>query len=145
LRSLSADRPTEVFEIVDVHGTWTDSPGTHKVLKILNSTDSKLIELIRREADLLQFTSIAGIPRVDVDGYFTFQIPGDFPPLHCLVLEKIPGDNLADWIEVNGRISQSLAIDWLRQLVEILDQLHSFGFFHRDINQAILLLDPTAS
>ena len=140
LRPLDSDTSTEVFEVVDVHGTWTEEAGTHKILKILSSTDSKLIELMQREADILQVISIPGIPRVDIDGYFTHQLSGDFPQLHCLILEKIPGDNLADFIELNGRISQSLAIDWLRQLVKILDKLHSFGFFHRDIKPSNILL-----
>ncbi len=139
LRPLDSDTSTEVFEVVDVHGTWTEEAGTHK---ILSSTDSKLIELMQREADILQVISIPGIPRVDIDGYFTHQLSGDFPQLHCLILEKIPGDNLADFIELNGRISQSLAIDWLRQLVKILDKLHSFGFFHRDIKPSNIIVKP---
>lgn len=142
LRPLNSDSSTEVFEVVDYLGTWTDSPGTHKVLKTLNSTDSKLIELTQREADILQVISIPGIPRVDIDGYFTYQVSGDFPQLHCLILEKVPGDNLADFIEINGRTSQTLAIDWLRQLVEILDKLHSFGFFHRDIKPSNIIAQP---
>lgn len=142
LRPLNSDSSTEVFEVVDVYGTWTDAPGTHKVLKILNSKDSKLIELMQREADILQVISVPGTPRVDIDGYFTYQLSGDFPQLHCLILEKIPGDNLTDFIELNGRISQSLAIDWLRQLVEILDKLHSFGFFHRDIKPSNIIVKP---
>ena len=142
LRPLNSDSSTEVFEIADLQGTWTDAPGTHKVLKTLNSKDSKLIELMQREADILQVISIPGIPRVDIDGYFTYQLSGDFPQLHCLILEKIPGDNLADFIELNGRISQSLAIDWLRQLVEILGKLHSFGFFHRDIKPSNIIVRP---
>lgn len=142
LRPLNSDSSTEVFEVVDLQGTWTDPVGTHKVLKILHSTDSKLIELMEREANILQLISVPSIPRVDIDGYFTHQLSGDFPELHCLILEKIPGDNLADFIELNGRISQSLAIDWLRQLVEILDKLHSFGFFHRDIKPSNIIVKP---
>ncbi len=142
LRPLDTDSSTQVFEVVDVHGTWTDPPGIHKVLKVLSSTDSKLIELMEREANILQLLSIPDIPRVDVDGYFTFQPPGDVPALHCLILEKIPGDNLADWIDINGRISQSLAIDWLKQLIEILDKLHSFGYFHRDIKPNNIIVKP---
>lgn len=142
LRPLNTDSSTEVFEVVDVHGTWTDPAGTHKVLKILHSTDSKLIELMEREANILQLISVPGIPRVDIDGYFTHQLSGDFSELHCLILEKIPGNNLADWMELNGKISQSLAIDWLTQLIEILDKLHSFGFFHRDIKPSNIIVKP---
>ncbi len=142
LRPLNSDSSTEVFEVVDLQGTWTDLPGTHKVLKTLNSTDFKLIELMQREADILQVISIPGIPRVDIDGYFTYQVSGDFTQLHCLILEKIPGDNLADFIEINGRTSQALAIDWLHQLVEILGKLHAFGFFHRDIKPSNIIVQP---
>lgn len=142
LRPLEGDRSTEVFECIDLQGTWSEEPGTHKVLKVLNASDFKLIELMQREAEILQFLSIPGVPRVDIDGYFTFQPPGDAPELHCLVLEKIPGDNLADWIDLNGPISQPLAIEWLQQLVEILAQIHSFGFFHRDIKPSNIIVKP---
>ncbi len=145
LRPLESDRPTEVFEVIDLQGTWTEEPGTHKVLKVLSSNDSKLIELMQREAELLQLVSILGVPRVDIDGYFTFQPSGDVPQLYCLVLEKIPGDNLADWIELNGQISQPLAIEWLHQLVEILGKLHSFGFFHRDIKPSNIIVRPNST
>lgn len=142
LRSLDSDSTTEVFEVIDLQGTWIDPPGTHKVLKVLRSTDSKLIELMQREANILQLLSIPGVPKVDIDGYFTFVPSGDVPELHCLILEKIPGQNLADWIELNGRISQALALEWLQQLVEILEQLHSFGFFHRDIKPSNIIVRP---
>lgn len=142
LRPLDTDSSTEVFEVVDEKGTWVDQPGTHKVMKVLNSTNPKLIELLEREANVLSFVETTGIPRVDIDGYFTFQPSGDAPQLHCLVMEKIPGQNLEEWIELNGKISQSLALNWLKQIVEILDKLHSYGFFHRDIKPTNIILQP---
>lgn len=142
LRPLDTDSSTEVFEVVDERGTWVDLPGTHKVMKILSSTNSKLIQLMEREANVLSLVDSLGIPRVDVDGYFTFQPNGNAPQLHCLVMEKIPGQNLKDWIELNGKISQALALDWLGQIVEILSNLHSYGFFHRDIKPTNIILKP---
>ncbi|URD48376.1 serine/threonine-protein kinase [Chroococcidiopsis sp. CCNUC1] len=142
LRPLDTDSSTEVFEVVDEQGTWVDPPGTHKVMKILSSTNSKLIELMEREANVLSLVDSPGIPRVDVDGYFTFQPNGNAPQLHCLVMEKIPGHNLNDWIELHGKISQVLALDWLKQIVEILGNLHSYGFFHRDIKPTNIILKP---
>ena len=142
LRPLDTDSSTEVFEVVDEQGTWIDRPGTHKVMKVLLSTNSKLIELMEREANVLSLINSIGIPRVDVDGYFTFQLCGDAPQLHCLVMEKIPGQNLEDWTELNGRISQFLALDWLKQITEILGDLHSYGFFHRDIKPTNIILKP---
>jgi len=142
LRPLDTDSSTEVFEVVDEQGTWVDPPGTYKVMKVLSSTNSKLIQLMEREANVLSLVDSLGIPRVDVDGYFTFQPSGDAPQLHCLVMEKIPGQNLKDWIELHGKISQVLALDWLKQIVEVLGSLHSYGFFHRDIKPTNIILKP---
>lgn len=142
LRSLDINSPTEVFEVVDEKGTCVDKPGTNKVMKVLNPTKPCLIELMQREANVLQYVGTRGIPLVDIDGYFTFQSKEDASELHCLVLEKIPGQNLQDWIELNGKISQSLALDWLKQLLGILDALHSAGFFHRDIKPSNIILRP---
>jgi len=41
---------------------------------------------------------------------------------HCFD-GKIEGHNL-EWLEQHGPISESLAPNWLRQLIEILDQVH---------------------
>lgn len=142
LRSLDDYDRVEIFEVVDEKGTWLDPPGTHKVMKVLNSSNSKLIELIEREANVLQLIDNPGIPRVDIDGFFEFQPNENAPLLHCLVMEKIPGLNLADWIELNGRISQTQAINWLDQIVKLLEQLHGQGFFHRDIKPSNIILTP---
>lgn len=142
LRPLDSHSHTEVFEVVDSKGTWVDRPGTRKVMKVLNCPNPKLIELMQREANVLQLVDTPGIPLVDIDGYFTFNPSGDTSELHCLVLQLIPGHNLQDWIELHGRISQALALQWLRQLVLILDKLHSFGFFHRDIKPTNIILRP---
>ncbi len=139
LRPLDEDNKTELFEVIDETGTWTEKAGTHKVMKVLCSSNPKLIELIKREADVLQLLDCPGIPRVDVDGSFTFHPNGDAPELNCLVMEKIAGYNLEDWVELNGKISQSVAIDWLKQIVLILDKLHSEGFFHRDIKPSNII------
>lgn len=142
LRPLNTDSFTEVFDCMDETGTWTDPPMTPKVIKVLCSSNPKLIELLEREANVLQYISSSGIPKVDVDGFFPFQPSGDAPELHCLVMEKIPGHNLEDWVKLNGKLSQEVAQSWLQQVVRILDDLHSFGFFHRDIKPSNIILKP---
>ena len=141
LRPLSPHNYTDVFEVVDEKGTWVSPPGTHQVMKVLKSTDSKRVELLEREALVLQSISYPGIPRCDVDGYFSFTPKGS-GELRCLVLERIEGQTLEHWLDANGRLSQSLALQWLRQLVEILDQVHRAGFFHRDIKPSNIILKP---
>ena len=142
LRPLEMDTSTQVFEAIDVPGTIADKPGTHKVLKVLCSQDEKKIELMEHEAHILRFLNYPGIPRVFVDDYFTFR-PNKLPfDLHCLAIQKIEGQTLEQWSEKEGRISQSLALDWLRQLVEILDRLHQENHFHRDIKPSNIILKP---
>ena len=142
LRSLDKDTDTQVFEVVDVPGTHADEPGTHKVLKVLCSRDEKKIELMEREARVLRLLRHPGIPSVYVYDYFTF-LPENAPfELNCIVLQKIEGQTLEAWIEREGRISQALALDWLRQLVEILDLVHQHNFFHRDIKPSNIMLKP---
>ncbi len=139
LRPLTQNKHTDVFEVVDEKGTWVSEPGTHRVMKVLKSTDYKLIELMEREALVLQSISHPGIPRCDVDGYFSFT-PNADSKLRCLVIEKIEGQTLERWLEANGRLNQSLALVWVKQLVEILDHVHRDGFFHRDIKPSNIIL-----
>ncbi|RCJ18636.1 hypothetical protein A6770_32775 [Nostoc minutum NIES-26] len=57
-------------------------------------------------------------------------------------MQKIEGENLREWVKSYGRISQSLAIDWFHQLIDILDLIHRSGFFHRDIKPENIIHQP---
>lgn len=116
--------------------------GTPKVLKVLLNNYPKAVSLFQREAEVLQRLDHPGIPKVESDGYFTFE-PGDnAEPLHCLVMEKIEGQNLQEWLLENQPISQEQAIDWLKQLAQILHQVHEQQYFHRDIKPSNIMLKP---
>ena len=122
-----------------------------KVIKVLDpdkfcdSEKDKAIELFQREAQVLSELNHPGIPKVTADGYFTF-VCGQ-KTLHCLVMPKIAGENLLDWLknkanQANQPISSSLAIDWLTQILEICQYLHQHHYFHRDIKPANIMLQP---
>ena len=50
------------------------------------------------------------------------------------------GDDLEKYLQKIGRpISQKLALKWLKQLAEILDEIHRQQFFHRDIKPPNIL------
>lgn len=118
--------------------------GTAKVLKVLLKNYPKAISLFQREAEVLSQLHHPGIPRVDADSYFCF-LPKNSPePLHCLVMEKIDGPNLKEWLEVlkNEPISQEQAIEWLKQIALILEQIHQHKYFHRDIKPQNIMLKP---
>lgn len=120
-----------------------DDNGTHKVLKVLINNYPKAVSLFQREAQVLKQLNHPGIPRVELDGYFTWLQDGK-PPCHCLVMEKIEGRNLAEWLvsKSNQPITQEQAVYWLKQLVEILQQLHQQQYFHRDIKPSNIMLKP---
>jgi serine/threonine protein kinase len=134
LRELSPRNHADIFEV--------DDGGIRKVMKVLKDDSPQLIEMFEREALTLQELKHPGIPQVDIDGYFPFTPNNSSQELHCLVMEKIEGHNLEQWIFKQGSISQSLAIKWLRELIGILDVLHQNHFFHRDIKPSNIMLKP---
>ncbi len=135
LRPLDRTHPyAEIFEVEDL-----EDDRRLKVLKVLKNNCPKLVELFKQEAKLLIDLTHPGIPRAEEQ--FSLSL-SNAQELHCLVMEKIEGQNLEQWLEQNGRISQDLALDWLQQLAEILDYVHERGFFHRDIKPSNIMLRP---
>ncbi|WP_017721942.1 serine/threonine-protein kinase [Kamptonema formosum] len=127
-----------------------DDRGAPKVLKVLNlekfcdpKTKEKAISLFQREAEVLRLLNHPGIPKVKPDGYFTATV--DAGTLHCLVMEKIDGQNLEEWIansENHPPLREEQALDWLKQLAGILHELHRHRYFHRDIKPSNIMLKP---
>ncbi|MEO0970615.1 MAG: serine/threonine-protein kinase [Cyanobacteria bacterium J06639_18] len=113
----------------------------NKVLKILINHHPKAIELFQREAEVLKILSHSGIPKVEADGYFVY-FPKSQEQLHCLVMEKIEGLDLYEYIKQrdNRPIDEQLAIEWLKELTVILQQVHNQNFFHRDIKPPNIML-----
>jgi Protein kinase domain len=58
-------------------------------------------------------------------------------------MEKIVGIDLEKWMQHRGMspIDQDLMMQWLRELVTILDQVHTQKFFHRDIKPPNIMLN----
>ena len=136
LRPLNTTHNTDVFEVVHLQSS------VHKVLKVLKNNDPKLLELFEREASVLHTLDCPGIPKLDLDFYFK-TIPNNAPfALHCLVIDKIEGQNLDQWIREQGPISERQAHDWLIQVTKILDCVHKASYFHRDIKPSNIILQP---
>ncbi len=144
LRPLDENDQAEVFEVEDL-GVEAVRGERYKVLKVLLKTkNSTLVRLFKQEAETLKKLNHPGIPRVELaDGYFTISLPRKLQPLHCLVMEKIQGEDLENWVNKNGSISQEKALEWLKQLLEILDHLHQQQYLHRDIKPSNIMLRPT--
>jgi WD40 repeat protein/predicted Ser/Thr protein kinase len=112
-----------------------DDDGMTKVLKVLLQNHEKAVQLFKQEADVMMRLNCPGIPKVQPDGYFEIMLPEGQDPLHALIMEKVNGLNLREWMKKrrNKPITEELAIDWLKQLAEILGVVHNEQFFHRDI------------
>ncbi|GET39050.1 serine/threonine-protein kinase [Microseira wollei] len=120
---------------------------TPKILKVLkedHNTNPKAVELFQQEAVVLSQLNHPGIPRIEPDGYFQFFPRGAKEPLHCIVMEKIEGPNLKQWMQQQGNhpISADQALNWLKQLAEILHLVHEKNYFHRDIKPENIMLRP---
>jgi serine/threonine protein kinase len=120
----------------------SDEQGTPEILKVLKenlNSDAKAVELFKQEAEVLGQLSHSGIPKVD--GYFPYQTRNG-PSLHCIVMEKIEGSNLEEWMEARGNrpITEPDAIAWLKQLALILKLVHDKHYLHRDIKPSNIML-----
>ncbi|MDZ7950074.1 serine/threonine-protein kinase [Nostoc sp. DedQUE09] len=115
-----------------------DTPQILKILKEDLSGDAKAVELFQQEVTVLGQFKHPGIPKED--SYFQYQTRNGLV-LHCIAMEKIDGYNLEQWLQQqNSPISQEQAIDWLRQLIEILDVVHSKQYLHRDIKPSNIMI-----
>ena len=142
LRPPLPGHPTEIFEVED-WGKGEEDWGTLKVMKVLKyNNNPDLVRLFKQEARALMWLRHPGIPKIEPDGYFTFDIAKPRQTLHCLVMEKIEGENLETWIEKHGSISEEEALEWLEQLVNILDLIHSENILHRDIKPSNIIVRP---
>ncbi|MDX2214653.1 MAG: WD40 repeat domain-containing serine/threonine-protein kinase [Oculatellaceae cyanobacterium bins.114] len=117
-------------------------PKILKVLKDNHSTNPKAVELFQQEADVLSQLNHPGIPLIEPNGYFQFQPKDGLGGLHCIIMEKIDGPNLREWMKQQGNnpISQRQALNWLQQITDVLHLVHLKNYFHRDIKPDNLML-----
>ncbi|MBD2525605.1 tetratricopeptide repeat protein [Nostoc sp. FACHB-133] len=111
-------------------------------MKVLKWNTPKLVELIEQESLSLRLIRHPSIPKSTLDDFFTFVPNNSLLVLHCLVMDKIEGENLEEWLGNNEKIPQYLALEWLKKLVEILDEVHRSEFFHRDIKPSNIIIKP---
>lgn len=125
----------EVFEC--------DRFGTHRIMKVVKQTNRRQLEALEREALILQMIEHPGIPRSRRADFFTFTPAPEVDSLCCLVMEKMEGQTLEDWVEANGPATEAQIIDWLHQISDILRAVHELEFVHCDIKPDNLILRPT--
>lgn len=138
---VSENSYTEIFIVEDLL-----QKGTPKILKSLKVSSPNLTRLFTQEAKILLELKHPGIPQGEK--FFQLLTSSD-RKLSCLVMEKIIGEDLQSYLEKlfanPDKVDQpgfmlGIAIDWLKQITEILDFVHTKGFFHRDIKPGNIMV-----
>lgn len=105
-------------------------------LKVL-SKDSPWISYQLEEVDILKSLSHPMLPRIadlfgDNDNYF-------------IVMDYIPGSNLVDVLQKEGKVTEKVLIKWTFELLDALDYLHGRNppVIYRDLKPSNLIVDDT--
>lgn len=118
----------------------------NKVIKVLINNSPKAVELFQREAEVLSQLNHPGIPKVEPNSYTVFHPSDGQAPVHCLVMEKVEGMNLRDYLkQLRHPIDSETAERWLKELVLILQAVHEQGILHRDIKPQNIIFKPDGS
>ncbi|HJR58269.1 MAG TPA: protein kinase [Vicinamibacterales bacterium] len=109
-----------------------------KVLPALFAADRDRLARFDREAQTLAALNHPNIAQI----YGVVDAPAvDATPLHALVMELVPGEDLARHI-ARGPIPIAAAIRIAAQIAEALDAAHERGIVHRDLKPANVKLTP---
>jgi Tfp pilus assembly protein PilF len=134
-------RITQTYEV------WDAETRTSKILKIVHSERTEFLEPLMAAAIVLRQihtpTPVPGIPIAENDSFFNWKIRPDLPESFCLVVSKIEGITLSRWLQKGHQLSQSLAVDWLRQIVKLIEQFHRRDFIHRDLTPDNIVVQPS--
>ncbi len=124
----------KTFEVMEL--------GTDKILKVLQLEDPVAVTLFQQQALLLGKIHHPGIPHLQQGGYFSFAATNSASAVHGMLMEKIEGLNLAKWMESRAyqSISEDLALNWIQQIVEILQPIHQTPYLHLNIKPSNIIL-----
>jgi Protein kinase domain len=131
IKKLDCNAFCHTYEVCEVGSSIT------KVLKVSTSHQP-----FQKTAEVLQQLNHPGIPKVEKNGYFVYFPRQKQTPLHCLVMMKIEGINLLEYLakQDNQPIEERLLLKWLSETIEILQQIHSHNLLHLHINPATILV-----
>ncbi|BAY88857.1 MULTISPECIES: serine/threonine protein kinase [unclassified Tolypothrix] len=133
----SKNKECQLYNAVDI-----SNKNQLKVIKVLYSYNSEALTRFNKGADFLINHRLPGLPKVQKGGYFHIDFPKNLTPAYGLVMEKIDGKNLQEWLsnKTNLPLTQQKAIQWLEQLVTIISRLHQQQFYHQDIKPSNIML-----
>jgi serine/threonine protein kinase len=71
---------------------------------------------------------------VQIDNFF---IDGNLP---CIAMEYVAGEDLWNWVEKRGILSETEALNYIRKVGEALIVVHEKGLLHRDIKPSNIMV-----
>ena len=118
-----------------------DSAGARYAIKLMKSAEA-LQECIDTELDVLRHMNHRNIVKlVEVGQGYQVHPKKGRKLVRFIVLELIGGGELFDFVALGGRLTESQARHYFRQLMEGLGHMHENGYAHRDLKPENLLLD----
>lgn len=121
-----------------------DEKGQRKILKVLYNYTEENFEIFKQQIDILANNSFSGIAKIEVNSYFWYFPEAIEKPLYCVVVEKLLGQTLTEWIKKRDNpIKEKLAINWLLELTRIIGKLHDKKIIHGNINPDHIILSPS--
>jgi serine/threonine protein kinase len=121
-------------EVYKAHDTKLRRDVAIKVLPGSFARDADRLARFRREAQLLaslNHPNIATIYNIEDSNGTTY-----------LVMELVPGENLAERIRRDGAVPVEEALIIAKQIAEALEAAHEKGIIHRDLKPANVKLTP---
>lgn len=141
-KPLRPPNPAYAHDIYEVKDWGEEEWGTRKVMKVLKFTQNQnFVRPFKQEARVLIWLRHPGIPQVEPGGYFILTLP-NHKSLHGFVMEKKEGETVETQIENQGPISEAEAVEWFRQMLDLMTTIHQEGLVHRDIKPSNLILTP---
>lgn len=148
LKELKPGGFARIFEVQDIrqrnlkNGFGLLRGRSIKILKVLNQFGNHQQDaefLFRREIGLLKQLDHPAVVKWASD----FDLIHDQRIIPCLVMEKVSGVTIEEWLQENGEVSEEIALDWLLQFAEVLDYLHNEQrVMHLDIKPANVIVTP---
>jgi serine/threonine protein kinase len=108
------------------------------VIKTLNASQQSKVDFVQKQGNFVNEGFILKAfnhPHI-VKVHEMIQVEN----LSGLVMEYIPGQDLADYIIANGRLGEAEALNYIDQIAQALDCVHQQKFFHRDVKPHNIML-----
>lgn len=119
-----------------------DNRFQQRQVAVKENHDSSVLNAFLREAELLANLHHPNLPRVS--DFFQEQ-PLTIPqPRPYMVMDYIPGEELWERVQRQGKLSEAEVLDLLKSIFDALEHLHSLQppIFHRDIKPQNIRITP---